>query len=318
MAGALVTGGAGFIGSHLLQALLARGQRVVCLDNFDPFYPRACKERNLAEVGASPALTLVEGDICDAALVGQLMAEHQPEVVYHLAAKAGVRPSLVAPLDYIETNVSGTVNLLKAATEAGVRRFVFASSSSVYGAGNTLPFSEDQDVLRPLSPYAASKVAAEALCHTYHHLHGLPVVLLRFFTVYGPRQRPDLAINKFVRLMLGNESIPVFGDGSSSRDYTFVGDIVRGLLLAAESELNYETINLGNSSPVSLGELIAAVEQAVGRPARIERLPEQAGDMPHTYANVAKAERLLGWRPEVSLAEGLAQFVEWHKRTAVA
>lgn len=318
MAGALVTGGAGFIGSHLLQALLARGQRVVCLDNFDPFYPRACKERNLAEVGASPALTLVEGDICDAALVGQLMAEHQPDVVYHLAAKAGVRPSLVAPLDYIETNVSGTVNLLKAATEAGVRRFVFASSSSVYGAGNTLPFSEDQDVLRPLSPYAASKVAAEALCHTYHHLHGLPVVLLRFFTVYGPRQRPDLAINKFVRLMLGNESIPVFGDGSSSRDYTFVGDIVRGLLLAAESELNYETINLGNSSPVSLGELIAAVEQAVGRPARIERLPEQAGDMPHTYANVAKAERLLGWRPEVSLAEGLAQFVEWHKRTAVA
>lgn len=312
MSKVLVTGGAGFIGSHLVEGLLRRGLQVVCLDNFDPFYPRTRKEANLMEVARLGPLTTVEGDIRDRETVQALFREHEPWAVFHLAAKAGVRPSLIAPADYLTVNVQGTLNLLEAAAQSKVKKFVFASSSSVYGAANDLPFSEDQDVTRPVSPYAASKISAETYCHCFHHLYRLPVIILRFFTVYGPRQRPDLAINKFVRLMLAGESIPVFGDGSSSRDYTYVGDIVRGVLAALDANRSFDVINLGNSGPVTLQGLISALEETLGRRARIERLADQPGDVPHTYASIAKARELLGWQPEVSLADGLRQFVDWY------
>ena len=313
MAKYLVTGGAGFIGSHLMEALLDRGHDVVCLDNFDDFYPRERKEANLRQATQKGPVAFVEGDIRDTNTVAAVFRDHRPQYVVHLAARAGVRPSIQSPMEYLTVNVAGTLNLLQAASEAGVRKFVFGSSSSVYGAANTLPFAEDQDVTRPISPYAASKISCETYCHTYHHLTGMPVVNLRFFTVFGPRQRPDLAINKFVRLMLADESIPVFGDGSTSRDYTFVADIVRGIIAAAESDIAYDVINLGGSSPVTLSGLIEALEQATGRNAKIQRLPNQPGDVPHTYADVSKAARLLGWQPEISLLEGLRRFVEWYR-----
>lgn len=312
----LVTGGAGFIGSHTMQALLQRGDEVVCLDSFDAYYPRLHKERNLAEVGTREGLRLVEGDIRDEALVADVFRDFEPEAVIHLAARAGVRPSIEDPAGYMSVNVSGTVNLLQAAVRAEVRKFVFASSSSVYGAAASVPFSEEQDITRPVSPYAASKVAGEALCYTMHHLYRLPIVGLRFFTVFGPRQRPDLAINKFVRLMLAGQPLPVFGDGTSSRDYTFVSDIVRGIVAALEADLTYEVVNLGNSAPVTLSELIATLESVMGCRAEIERLPDQPGDVPRTYASTAKALRLLDWQPQVSLRDGLERFVEWYRRAS--
>lgn len=311
MSRVLVTGGAGFIGSHTMEALLKQGHEVACLDSFDPFYPRACKERNLGEVGSATGLQTIEGDIRDETLVASVFESFKPEAVIHLAARAGVRPSIVDPVGYANVNIVGTLNLLQAAARGGVRKFVFASSSSVYGAAATVPFSEEQDITRPVSPYAASKAAAEVLCYTMHHLYQLPVVSLRFFTVFGPRQRPDLAINKFVRLMLAGEPLPVFGDGSSSRDYTFVSDIVRGILGALEADLDYEIINLGNSAPLTLADLIGELERVLGRRAQIERLPNQPGDVPRTFASIAKAQHLLGWQPQVSLHDGLVQFVEW-------
>lgn len=308
----LVTGAAGFIGSHLCEALVARGDTVIGIDNFDPYYNPQIKRRNLAGLLAGERFTLIEGDINDPPA---LAAAFEPgiEGVVHLAAKAGVRPSIAQPLDYARVNVEGTAAVLEAARRHGVGRFVFGSSSSVYGAANEVPFSEDQRIDRPISPYAATKVAGEALCHTWHHLYGLPIVMLRFFTVYGPRQRPDLAINKFVRLLDGGEPIPQFGDGSSSRDYTFVADIVRGIIAAYDSDLDFEIINLGGSSPVRLDELIAAVGAAVGVEPRVEVLPDQPGDVPRTYASVDKARRLLGWEPRVPLSEGLRAFVAWYR-----
>ncbi len=313
----LVTGAAGFIGSRVSEALVARGERVIGLDNFDPYYDPALKRDNVAELEASDGFELVEGDICDGELVRSIFADGDVRAVIHLAAKAGVRPSIQDPLAYAKANVEGTVVLLEAAREAQVERFIFGSSSSVYGAANEVPFGEDQRIDRPVSPYAASKVAGEAFCHTYHHLYDMPMVCLRFFTVYGPRQRPDLAISKFVRLLLAGEPIPRFGDGSSSRDYTYIEDIVRGVLAAYDSDLQYEIINLGSSSPIRLDEMIAAVGEAVGVAPVIEQLPDQPGDVPRTYANVTKARELLGWEPEWTLAEGLREFVAWYKdRTA--
>lgn len=313
MALALVTGGAGFIGSHTGEAFAGRDDEVVCLDSFHDYYPREIKERNLERLRQSDRFHLVEGDVCDAAIVEDTFARYQPDVVVHLAARAGVRPSLQEPEEYLRVNIEGTLNMLRAAVQHPPRRFVFASSSSVYGCRNSLPYSEEQDITHPVSPYAASKVGAEALCFTYHHLYQLPVTCLRFFTVFGPRQRPDLAINTFVRLMLADQPVRMFGDGSSSRDYTYVGDVVRAILAAADTELDFETINVGNSHPLTLRELIAAVGQAVGREPRIEQLPAQPGDMLHTYADISKAKRLLGWEPQVSMAEGLAEFVRWHQ-----
>jgi len=310
----LVTGAAGFIGSHVSQALVARNDLVIGLDNFDPYYDPSLKRENLTDLLKSDTFEFVEGDICDQRAVQAVFARGVSSVI-HLAAKAGVRPSLKDPLAYANTNVAGTIRLLEAARQAGVQRFVFGSSSSVYGAANHVPFSEDQPIQRPVSPYAASKVAGEAFCHTCHHLYGVPVMCLRLFTVYGPRQRPDLAINKFVRLLLAGEPIPQYGDGSSSRDYTFIEDIVRGILAAHDSDLEYEVINLGSSSPIRLDAMIRAVAEAVGVEPRIQQLPDQPGDVPRTYASVEKAKRLLSWQPQWDLVAGLTEFIKWHKRS---
>ena len=309
---ALVTGCAGFIGSTVVEALIARGDEVTGLDNFDPLYDPALKRANLAALASSDRFHLIAGDIRDAALVTQALECSQPETIIHLAALAGVRPSLQRPAEYTSVNVDGTVTLLEAAHQHGVPQFIFGSSSSVYGATNQLPFSEDQPIHRPLSPYAASKASAEAFCYTYHHLYGIRMALLRFFTVYGPRQRPDLAINKFVRLLLAGEPIPMYGDGTSSRDYTYVGDIAAGVLAALDADLDFEIINLGGSSPVTLKDLIAAIGEVLDREPQVQQLPDQPGDVPCTYANIAKAAALLGWAPQLNLADGLRHFTRWY------
>ncbi|MBC7287336.1 MAG: SDR family NAD(P)-dependent oxidoreductase [Armatimonadetes bacterium] len=317
MATAMVTGAAGFIGSHVADALAAAGWEVVGVDNFDPYYPRELKEANLKEVSPAVRDGFIEADIRDAQAMESIIGERKVEVIVHLAAKAGVRPSIAAPAEYMDVNIGGTVALLEAARKAGVREVIFASSSSVYGRENQVPFRETQPVQSPMSPYAASKIAGEALCYTYHHLYNIHITCLRLFTVYGPRQRPDLAINKFVRLMFAGEPIPVFGDGTTSRDYTYVGDIVRGILAAIDRNLEYAVINLGNSRPVKLMELIEALERVTGVEAKIEHLPPQPGDMPHTYADITRARELLNWQPEVSLDEGLAEFVRWWRNRQV-
>lgn len=304
----LVTGAAGFIGSHLSEALVARGDHVIGIDNFDDHYDPRIKRANLTDLLACNDFELIEGDIRDPDALGWAFYRG-PEAVIHLAAKGGVRASIEDPEGYLDCNVRGTLRVLEAAVRHGSSRFIFGSSSSVYGAGNIVPFSEDQPTDRPVSPYAATKVAAEALCHTWRHLQGLPVVCLRFFTVYGPRQRPDLAISKFVRLMRAGEPIPQYGDGSSLRDYTYVADIVRGVLLALDGDLSYEVINLGSDRPISLADLIALIATVMGIEPRIERLPEQPGDVPRTWADISKAERLLNWRPEWSLEDGLREYV---------
>lgn len=314
-AGAIVvTGAAGFIGSHVSEALVARGDEVVGLDSFDPYYDPDIKRCNVADMTDSGRFRLIEGDIRDQQAVQEAFAGPVSGVI-HLAARAGVRPSIEQPLEYATTNVDGTVNVLQAAVENDVDRFVFGSSSSVYGAANEVPFSEDQRIDQPISPYAATKVSGEALCYTWHHLYDLPIVVLRFFTVYGPRQRPDLAINKFVRLLEAGEPIPQYGDGSSSRDYTYVADIARGVLAALDSDHDYEIVNLGSSSPIRLDEMIAAVAAAVGVEPEVNVLDDQPGDVPRTYADVSKAKRVLDWEPEWTLAQGLEQFVQWYRST---
>lgn len=311
----LVTGGAGFVGSHLVDSLLGDGIRVTTLDNFDPFYDRTIKERNIAAHRQSERWRLVEGDIRDLSPVAAQLAGDYDAIV-HLAAKAGVRPSIDDPLTYQDVNVKGTQHLLEFARVRGIRHFVFASSSSVYGVNPRVPWHEEDCVLEPISPYASTKVSGELLGHVYSHLHGMRFTALRLFTVYGPRQRPDLAIHKFARRMLAGATIPVFGDGSTRRDYTFVGDIVSGIRAAMVYERTpYEVINLGNSQTLSLADMIAGLERALGVTASIERLPEQPGDVPQTWASVEKARRLLGYAPKTSYRDGVRQFVDWLRAT---
>jgi UDP-glucuronate 4-epimerase len=311
----LVTGGAGFIGSHVVQALASRGDHVAVLDSFDDFYAPTLKRGNLAAASSRGSVFLVEGDIRDPAAVERAFSS-RPEVVVHLAARAGVRPSIEKPVLYAQVNVEGTAALLEASRIAHVRTFVFASSSSVYGARSNPPFREDDLVNRPISPYAATKIAGEHLCATYRHLYPLQAVALRFFTVYGPRQRPDLAIAKFTKLIRGGRPIPVFGDGKTARDYTFVEDIVRGILCAADRAWpQFDVINLGGSSPVTLSDLISSLERATGKKAELDRRPEQQGDVPLTCADVAKSKALLGWEARVPLAEGLTRYVKWLEST---
>jgi UDP-glucuronate 4-epimerase len=308
----LVTGGAGAIGSQLVDALLARGDRVAVLDCFHDFYPRARKERNLAAARAHPGFEgLYEVDIRDAQGVRAAFAAARPEGVVHLAARAGVRPSLEDPVGYCDVNLSGTAVVLAAAVAQGVPRLVFASSSSVYGARPRGPFEEDSLADRPLSPYGATKRGGELLCHAVHHASGLAVTCLRFFTVYGPRQRPDLAIHKFALLALAGRPIPVYGDGSAERDFTYVSDIVDGVTRALDRAAGYHIYNLGRGSPVTLAETIAALERALGVPIRREALPEQPGDVPRTWASIALAQRELGYQPRVDLDAGLEAFVRW-------
>ncbi|MFH0981452.1 MAG: NAD-dependent epimerase/dehydratase family protein [Planctomycetota bacterium] len=308
----LVTGAAGFIGSHLCEALLGRGDVVVALDDFNDFYAPATKRANLAACLGHTHFTLAEGDIRDAGLVNE--AAQGVDVVVHLAARAGVRPSIAQPLLYESVNVGGTLVVLEAARRHGVRRLVFAGSSSVYGNNEKIPFSESDNVDSPISPYAATKKAGELLCHTYHQLYGIGVICLRYFTVYGPRQRPDLAIHKFTRLIEAGEPIPVFGDGSMARDFTYIDDIVAGTLAAIDRCDGYHIYNLGESTPIRLNDLIGALEKALGRKARIERLPRQPGDVERTYADITRARRELGYQPSVDLDTGLGRFVEWFRR----
>ena len=307
----LVTGGAGFIGSHLVGRLLARGDEEAIVDCFDDFYPERVKRRAIAPLLAQGA-RLFEVDIRDEAALRKAFADARPEAVVHLAALAGVRPSLTEPGRYLDVNVRGTANALSAARDAGTRRFVFGGSSSVYGARSEAPFRESDRTDSPLSPYAASKVAGELLARTWHNLYGLESVCLRFFTVYGPRQRPDLAIHKFARKMLAGEKLPFFGDGESRRDYTYIDDILDGVVAAIDKPgLADEVLNLGGAHTTSLRELIALLEEALGVKAVLDRLPMQPGDVPLTSADVTRAGEVLGYAPKTPLKEGLRIFAEW-------
>ena len=307
----LVTGGAGFIGSHLCGRLLDQGRELLVLDNFNDFYDPAVKRRNVEPLLAKSGFSLVEGDIRDPAAVKDVFSSFRPQAVVHLAAMAGVRPSIEKPLLYCDVNIAGTTVLLEAVRKSQVGHFVFGSSSSVYGASDKLPFSEEDDLSRPVSPYAATKLAGEQLCYTYHHLNGFPVTCLRFFTVYGPRQRPEMAIHMFARRIRDGKPITVFGDGKSRRDYTFVEDIIDGVVRSLDSPMGYEIFNLGESRTVSLSELITLLEENLGQKALIERLPDQPGDVPATYADVTKARRRLGYDPQVPIEEGVRRFIQW-------
>ncbi|MCW5553479.1 MAG: GDP-mannose 4,6-dehydratase [Verrucomicrobiae bacterium] len=307
----LVTGGAGFIGSHLVDRLLAEGHTVTVVDNFDSFYDPAVKQANVAAHTNHPHFRLVRADIRDAAAL-RAGLDGAYDLIVHLAAKAGVRPSIENPTAYQQVNVGGTQNLLEFAREQGIRQFVFASSSSVYGVNPRVPWREDDAGLQPISPYAATKVAGELLGHVYSHLFGLRFVALRFFTVYGPRQRPDLAIHKFARQIRSGRPLPFFGDGRTSRDYTHVSDIVTGIRAAMDyCASDYEIINLGGDQPVTLTELVAALEEALDRKAVLNHHPEQPGDVPRTWADLTKAGKLLGYQPRMILRDGLRDFVKW-------
>jgi UDP-glucuronate 4-epimerase len=308
----LVTGGAGFIGSHVVDALLARGHEVVVVDDFNDFYDPALKRRNTA--GFGERASVVEADIRDDALLRPVFQKNRFGAILHLAARAGIRPSTVHPRLYAEVNILGTLQLLELAREFGVKKFIFASSSSVYGADQPSPFREDAAGLRPISPYAATKLSAEALCHVYHQLHGLDMVCLRLFTAYGPRQRPDLAIYKFTSAIVRGKPVEMYGDGTSARDYTYVDDIVQGFLACLDREFGFEIINLGESRGVELRELVRLIEVAVGKKAHRRQLPNQPGDVPVTCADVSKARRLLGYKPQVGIEEGIRRFVEWFQK----
>jgi UDP-glucuronate 4-epimerase len=308
----LVTGGAGFIGSHVVDGLLARGHEVVVVDDFNDFYDPALKRRNTA--GFGERASVVVADIRDAASLRPLFEKHRFDAILHLAARAGIRQSTVHVALYAGVNVLGTLEVLEFAREFGVKKFVFASSSSVYGANQPAPFREDAAPLQPISPYAATKLSAEALCRVYHHLHGLDVVCLRLFTGYGPRQRPDLAIHKFTSAIWRGKPVEVYGDGKSARDYTYVDDIVQGFLACLEREFGFEIINLGESRTVELRELVRLIEKAVGKTAHLRQLPPQPGDVPITYADISKAKRLLGYKPQVDIKEGIQRFVDWFRK----
>jgi UDP-glucuronate 4-epimerase len=313
----LLTGGAGFIGSHVAEALIRRGAQLSIVDNLDDFYAPSRKRFNLEEISKVGTYEFFETDVRDEAALRKVAEKVQPEIVIHLAARAGVRPSIEQPALYESVNVGGTVNLLEICRELRVERMIFGSSSSVYGITNSVPFREDDPKTRPISPYAATKLSAELMCYTYAHLYGLTTICLRFFTVYGPRQRPDLAIHKFIALIEAGKSIPVYGDGSMGRDYTYVDDIVAGVIASLEcvpaATVPFEVFNLGNCRPVRLAELIVKLEVATGTKALQERLPDQPGDVPITWANIDKAKRLLGYSPQTSMEEGLRNFVAWYR-----
>jgi len=316
MTNILVTGGAGFIGSHLIDRLLATDDNVITVvDDFNDFYSPDIKRSNVAAHLSNDRYTLVEADIRDRRVLDQLFQKQQFDCIVHLAARAGVRPSLSDPELYTETNINGTLNLLELARTTGVNQFVFGSSSSVYGINAKVPFSEDDPIRQPISPYAATKAAGELLCHTYSHLYGLRCVCLRFFTVYGARQRPDLAIHKFARLMTSGKPIPVFGDGSTRRDYTYIDDIISGVMAAVVyDESNYEVFNLGESETVELRELISILEKTLDCHAVIDQQPPQPGDVPQTFADITKARQLLGYNPQTHIEDGIKKFVDWFRQ----
>src|SRR3989454_3066956 len=311
----LVSGGAGFIGYHVCERLLRDGQAVWAFDDLNNFYDPKIKEANIRDFGSlAKAFTFVHGDLPDRVRLDQLLGSVKFDQIIHLAARAGVRPSLLEPALYQRVNVEGTVNLLEAARLSGVKKVTIASSSSVYGMNSKVPFSESDPIFSAISPYAATKLAGEALGHVYHHVYGLDVVMLRFFTVYGARQRPDLAIHKFARLMSAGKPVTVFGEGTSARDYTHISDILEGILACTQKEFGYEIFNLGEAQTVTLNRLIELLEQALGKKALIERLPPQPGDVPLTCADISKARQKLGYNPQVKIEQGLRLFIDWFRR----
>ena len=311
----LVTGGAGFIGSHVCERLLHSGHQVWAFDDLNPFYDPQLKRRNIREIQSlARPFEFIHGDITDRAALDELFGSAKFDQVIHLAARAGVRPSLAEPALYQRVNVEGTVNVLEAARHAGVKKLTLASSSSVYGVNSKVPFAESDPIFHPISPYAASKLACEALGHVYHHVYGMDIAMLRFFTVYGPRQRPDLAIYKFAGLINAGKPIPVFGDGSSARDYTFVSDTVDGVIACTQKEFGFEIFNLGESETVKLNRLIELLENALGKKAIIDRQPPQAGDVPVTFADISKARVALGYNPYIKIERGLTLFIDWFRQ----
>ncbi len=321
----LVTGGAGFIGSHLCERLLYLGYRVICIDDLNDFYNISIKKSNLQEIKSfieknnicSENFMLYIEDIRNANFLNDMFENNKIDSIIHLAAYAGVRPSILRPSLYMDVNVNGTVNLLEGAKKWGIRKFIFASSSSVYGNNTSVPFSETSNVDRPISPYAASKKAAELVCYTYHHLYKINIACLRFFTVYGPRQRPDLAIHKFTDLLYNGEEIPVFGDGTTERDYTYVDDILDGIVKSlewvSEESNRFEIFNLGGSNTISLNRLIEVLESVVGKKAKLKKLPTQQGDVQRTFADIYKAKSLLGYNPVTEFETGISKFFDWYK-----
>ena len=308
----LVTGGAGFIGSHLVERLLANGHKVAILDDFNDFYDPEIKRNNISAVAADVSVHRV--DLRDSGAVRTLFHREKFDAIFHLAARAGVRPSIAQPQLYYDTNVAGTLHLLEAARTTGVERFVFASSSSVYGICKQVPFSEEHHLTQTISPYAATKIAGEFLCSTYSHLYNMRIVALRYFTVYGARQRPDLAIHQFSRRIDAGLPIDQFGDGTTRRDYTYIDDIIDGTLAALEYDgAPFDIFNLGESETIPLKDLITAIEQALGKKAQINRLPEQPGDVPLTCADISKARKLLGYNPQTPFSVGLPRFVDWFR-----
>jgi UDP-glucuronate 4-epimerase len=313
----LVTGGAGFIGYHVCDRLLRDGRAVWAFDDFNSFYDPKIKEVNIRGLRSlAKPFTFVHGDLTNRTDLDELLSSVKFDQIIHLAARAGVRPSLLDPALYQRVNVEGTVNLLEAARLNGVSKVTIASSSSVYGVNSKVPFSESDPIFSAISPYAASKLACEALGHVYHHVYGMDIAMLRFFTVYGPRQRPDLAIHKFARLIAAGKPIPVFGDGSTARDYTYVTDTVDGILACTQKEFGYEIFNLGESQTVTLSQLIDLLEKSLGTKAIIDRQPPQPGDVPITYADITRARKHLGYNPKIKIAEGIPLFVEWFRQSA--
>ena len=309
----LVTGGAGFIGSHLCERLLTLGHKVLNLDNFNDYYDSKIKEQNIKKALQHENYRLYRGDIRDNAILLDIFSSYEIQHVIHLAAMAGIRNSLKDPLEYIDVDIKGTVNLLENARKCNVSKFVFASSSSVYGINSKVPFSESDQVELQISPYATAKRAGELYCKTYHHLYGMSIACLRFFTVYGSRQRPEMAIHSFTGLIDKGKEIPVFGDGSSRRDYTYIDDIIDGILASMTVEYGFEIFNLGNSETITLRELISLIEKMIGKEAEIKFLPEQKGDVPITYADVSYSNSKLKYNPKVKIEEGIKRFVKWYK-----
>ncbi|MEA2016430.1 MAG: GDP-mannose 4,6-dehydratase [Actinomycetota bacterium] len=309
----LVTGGAGFIGSHLCEKLINLGFNVICVDNFNKFYSTAIKEDNISKIAANSKFKLFRADICDLNQIDDVFSRNKVELVIHLAARAGVRPSIKDPLLYEKVNVAGTINLLECCKKHDILKLIFASSSSVYGGNMKIPFSENDNVDRPISPYAATKRAGELICHTYYSLYGISAFCFRFFTVYGPRQRPEMAIHKFTRQILGGKQVKLFGNGSSSRDYTYIDDVISGIVNSLDIVKGFEIINLGNSNSVKLINLVSLIEDITGRKANIKFIENQPGDVFLTYADIRKAGKMLKYSPETNIKEGLIKFIEWYK-----
>ena len=312
----IITGCAGFIGSHVVDKLLDMEKNVVGIDNFDPFYDQPIKMKNIHHNLDNENFTFYRADIREKAEMEKIFNTYEIDTLIHLAARAGVRPSIQDPLLYQDVNIRGTMNLLEISREHGIKNFIFGSSSSVYGINEKIPFGEDDPVDKAISPYAATKKACETFCYTYHHLYGIPITSLRFFTVYGPRQRPEMAIHKFTRSIDEGKIIEMYGDGKSRRDYTYISDIVNGIIAAVNKKLGYEIINLGNSNVVELRYLIQLIEENLGKSARIQKMPDQPGDVPVTYADISKAQMLLGYEPEVRIEQGIENFVNWYKDVA--